>query len=211
MDILTAEQRIGYVFKNKELLRRALTLASADGDFNNQSLEFFGDAVLEFLVSEKIFDENLSEGKLTERRKAIVSDKALAPVSLKLGLDKLLVKTDSDKFNKKAVPSAYEAVVAAIYLDGGMDAARAFVTRTLDFSQKVSEINYKGELQELLQSHGKPRPDYKTKNVGTPQKPEFKATFTINGKKFSGVADRARQAEQNAAQQALEYLKKAQL
>lgn len=211
MDILTAEQRLGYVFKNKELLRRALTLASADGDFNNQSLEFFGDAILEFLVSEQIFDENLSEGKLTERRKAIVSDKALAPVSLKLGLDKLLVKTESDRFNKKAVPSAYEAVVAAIFLDGGIDAAREFVIKTLDFSERKTEKNYKGNLQELLQSCGKPLPVYKKENVGTPQKPEFKATVTVNGKKFSGRAERAQQAEQNAAKQALEYLKKAQI
>ena len=97
------EEKIKYAFRDKKLLRRAFTLSSFDKDFNNQTLEFFGDAILEFIVSERIFDRDSSEGKLTDRRKAMVSDRALTPVSKKLGLDKYLIKDSGDTKNKKAV------------------------------------------------------------------------------------------------------------
>lgn len=151
MNAEEVERNLNYVFKDKTLLERALTLPSADISNNNQTFEFFGDAILEFLVSEKIFDENASEGSMTERRKTLVSDKALAPVSQKLGLDKALIRSKYDDNNRKAVPSVYEAVVAAVYLDGGIEAARKFVFSTLDFSKKIKTGNYKGELQEALQ------------------------------------------------------------
>ena len=80
MKLEKVESAIGYTFKDKKLLKRALTLASASDD-NNQLLEFFGDALLEFIGSEKIFSEGGNEGTLTERRKNLVSDNALAPVS----------------------------------------------------------------------------------------------------------------------------------
>ena len=91
-----AEAAINYTFKDKNLLRRALTVASASDD-NNQLLEFFGDAVLEFIVSERIFTEADSEGELTERRKALVSDAALTPVSERLGLDRLIIRGKTDR------------------------------------------------------------------------------------------------------------------
>ena len=87
-----AERAIGYTFKDKNLLKRALTLASANRDDNNQLVEFFGDAVLEFIVSERIFDEGSTEGALTERRKSLVADSALTPVSERLGLDGFLIR-----------------------------------------------------------------------------------------------------------------------
>ncbi len=203
MDISAVENIIGYEFGDKELLKRALTLSSADNDFNNQTLEFFGDAIIEFIVSEKIYDENLSEGELTERRKFLVSDKALAPVTKKLGLDKYLIRGAGDTKNKKAVPSAYEAVVAAVYLDGGMENAKKFVHSTLDFSAKIRTDNFKGELQELLQSRRKECPKYVTRDTGTPQKPVFKTELKLFGKTYVGTADNKQQAEQNAAKAAL--------
>ncbi|MCI8369695.1 MAG: hypothetical protein HFE41_00750 [Clostridia bacterium] len=209
MDFSGIEKNLGYSFKNKELLRRALTLASYDNDFNNQNLEFFGDAVLEFIVSEKIFDQSSDEGKMTERRKTLVSDDALTPVSLKLGLDKFLIKSSGDNKNKKAIPSAYEAVAAAIYLDGGMDAARNFVYSTLDFTVKP-EPDYKSELQILLQKSKWALPNYdkSTQDVGTAQKPKSRCKIKINGKTFTGVADNKQQAQKNAARLALQYFKK---
>lgn len=208
MDFSETEKKLNYTFKNKELLRRALTLSSFDNNFNNQSLEFFGDAILEFVVSEHIFGVNSDEGDLTKRRSDIVCDSALSRVSQKLGLDKSLIKSSGDTNNKKAVPSAYEAVVAAVYLDGGMKAVKKFVLSTLDFSVRSAEKNYKGELQEYLQGRGEVAPKYATFNIGTAKTPEFKAEVVINGKVFSGVADSKQQAEQTAAKHALEYLKK---
>lgn len=207
MSLAETERRLGYAFKNKRLLERALTLPSADKSENNQTLEFFGDAILEFLVSEKIYDENSSEGSLTERRKLIVADSALAPVSVRLGLDKALIRSPYDSHNKKAVPSVYEAVVAAIYLDGGIDAARKFVFSTLDFSPKSQTENYKGQLQEFLQSRGESCPRYVCEDTGTQQKHIYVATVTVSGRSFEGVAEVKQQAEQAAARSAMEFLK----
>ena len=207
MSLAETERRLGYAFKNKRLLERALTLPSADKSENNQTLEFFGDAILEFLVSEKIYDENSSEGSLTERRKLIVADSALAPVSVRLGLDKALIRSPYDSHNKKAVPSVYEAVVAAIYLDGGIDAARKFVFSTLDFSPKSQTENYKGQLQEFLQSRGESCPRYVCEDTGTQQKHIYVAAVTVSGISFEGIAEVKQQAEQAAARAAMEYLK----
>lgn len=207
MTVSEAEKVIGYTFKDKQLLKRALTLSSASLDDNNEKLEFFGDAILEFIVSEKLFSEGGSEGALTDKRKAIVADSALAPVSIKLGLDKLLVRGKNDLNNKKAVPSAYEAVTAAIYLDGGMSAAKKFVLETLDFSEFGKAENYKGRLQEALQAEGLPCPEYIREDIGTPQNHEFLVKVTVFGQTFEGKADNSKTAEQLAAKSALEYIK----
>lgn len=202
-----AEKSIGYTFKDKKLLERALTLASAS-DKNNQQLEFFGDAILEFIVSERIFSDGISEGELTEKRKTLVSDSALAPVSEKLSLDKFLIRGKKDISNKKAIPSAYEAVTAAIYLDGGMEAAKQFVLSTLDFVSSAPAANYKGELQEILQGCGQPVPEYIRADIGTPQKHIFKVTLEVFDGVFEAQADSVKEAEQLAAKTALEHYKK---
>ena len=209
MELFKVEDKINYVFKDKKLLERAFTLSSYDQEFNNQTLEFFGDAILEFLVSERIYDENKSEGELTELRGALVSDDCLAPVSEELGLDKFLIKSAGDSKNEKAVPSVYEALVAAIYLDSGLDEAKKFVYSTLNFEDVPKKINYKGQLQEFLQNRQLPVPNYSesTQNIGTPQVPRFKTCITVCGNTFTGEAGNKKLAEMNAAKEALEYLK----
>lgn len=201
------EKKLGYKFADKNLLTRALTLPSGDPENNNQTMEFLGDAVLEFIVSAEIYSEKKTEGELTELRKSIVSDAALTPVSKRLGLDKFLIKSEYDTNNKKGVPSAYEAVTAAIYLDGGIDRAREFVLRTLDFAPKTVIKNYKGDLQELLQGKGLPKPAYSTEDEGTPQNHRFVCVACANGKNFRGEGKNKPEAEQNAAKNAYEYLK----
>ncbi len=210
MNTESVERNIGYVFKDKTLLVRALTLPSYSED-NYQSLEFFGDAILEFIVSEHIYNEQQREGVLTERRKALVADSALAPISVRLGLDMNVMKGTGDTLNKKAVPSVYESMVAAIYLDGGMDAARQFVLRTMDFNAKAPERNYKGELQEFLQGKGYPVPVYVKESTGSPQEPWFKSTVTLFGHDFSAESGSVRAAEQQAACLALEALQSGDL
>ena len=204
-NIVEAERAINYTFKDKDLLKRALTAPSVPTD-NNQLLEFFGDAILEFIVSEKIFSEGGDEGKLTVRRSTLVSDAALKKVSEKLGLDKLIIYAKNDCNNKKAVPSVYEAVPAAIYLDGGMDAAKNFVLSTLDFSAKNAVVNYKGALQELLQGRGMPLPEYENTDIGNEEKHVFKVILKLSGRTFCGEADSIKRAEQLAAKNALEFL-----
>ncbi len=103
------------------------------------------------------------------------------------------------------MPSAYEAVTAAIYLDGGMDSAKKFVLSTLDFSADKPLVNYKGELQELLQGSGQPVPEYNRRDIGTPQRHIFKVTLNIFGKTFEAQADSVKEAEQLTAKSALAY------
>lgn len=207
MDFSEVEKNIGYTFKDKDLLRRALTLSSADGDFNNQSMECFGDSVLSFVVTEKLYGEGLDEGDITERKKALVSDPALEPVSKRLGLDRALIRGKGDNNNKKAVPSAFEAVTAAVYLDGGMEAARAFVLSKLDFGRR-GELDYISELQEVVQSRGGKAPQYKKTECGTPRSPRYIAEVEAGGKTFSGEAQSFSSAKKKAAKSAYEYLTK---
>lgn len=211
MNAAEVEKAVGYEFSDKNLLARALTLPSASLKNNNQTLEFFGDAILEFIVSEKLYSAypDDDEGMLTERRKSVVSDEALAPVSLRLGLAENLIRTAGDSNNKKAVPSAYEAMVAAIYLDGGMEEARKFVYGTLDFTVGVnSSDNYKGELQEILQGMGLPLPVYECTDEGTAQNPSFRVTVAVCGASFSATAEKKSKAERLAAKQAIDYIGK---
>jgi ribonuclease-3 len=207
MEINDVEKRIGYSFRNKSLLQKALTLSSYDGQNNNQSLECLGDAVLSFLVAEKYYKEGMSEGSITRAKKQLVSDEALTPVSIKLGLDEALIKGKGDDNNKKAVPSVYEAVTAAIYLDGGMSSARKFVFSTLDFNPRQQEEDYISALQELLQSRGDVPPTYEKEEKGTPQMPWFLSRIVVEGKVFTGEGGSYSAAKKQAAKAAYERIK----
>ena len=213
MDLKKVEEIINYEFKDKSLLERAFTLSSCEQKPNNQTLEFLGDAILEFIVSERLYKQNgnKSEGELTELRKALVSDAALAPVSKELGLDQCFNKGKNDTNNKKAIPSVYEALVAAIYLDGGLAKAKKFVKSTLNFKDIPKAENYKGQLQEHLQGSGKSVPEYRTVEEGTAQKPHFVVEVQVDGVTFKGEADTKKHAEQNAAKAALEHLKQGEI
>lgn len=198
------EGRLGYTFKDKDLLKKALTLSSYDNEFNNERLECLGDALLTFIVAEKYYGENLSEGGITEKKQEILSDEALRPVSVKLGLDKALIRGKGDNVNKKAVPSAYEAVTAAIYLDGGLDEAKRFALSTL--KPNPNAVNYIAEVQELLQSGGEELPEYVKITAGTPQRPKHIVEVTVRGKVFKGEGTSFQEAKKLAAKQAYEYL-----
>ena len=171
-------------------------------------MEFFGDSVIQLIVSEKLFFDGGDEGSMTERRKAVVSAEGLEKVSKKLGLDKVLIKGKGDTNNQKAISSVYEAVAAAIYLDGGFESAKKFVLNTADFSHKNSSKNYKGELQERLQAKGEKAPEYERQSVGTPQNPQFVATVKVFGKSFSAKGASIKEAEQSAARKALAHFNK---
>lgn len=196
-----AERALGYAFKNGELLRRALTLKGADEHFNNESLECLGDSLIGFIAAEKFYADGLDEGGITTRKKAVVNDRALAGVSLSLGLDKFLIKPKGPFNNKKATPSAYEAITAAIYLDGGMEAARNFVLRTLDFDRE--ERDYIALLQEALQARGRPLPVYSHGvDLGAGTSHDFRVTVQAEGLSFVGSGGNTAQARRSAAKAA---------
>lgn len=201
---MNIENNIGYVFKNKKLFERALTLSSASQEFNNESLECLGDALLTFIVAEKFYDEGCSEEVITKKKQDVVSDEALRELSCRLGLDKVLVKDKGDTNNAKAIPSAYEALIGAIYKDGGFEEAKRVALATLDF--KREEINYISALQEFLQRNKMPPPEYVKTEFGTPQKPMFKASVTVYDKEFSGEANSYKEARKIAARSAYESI-----
>ena len=161
------EEKIGYKFKNRELLINALTHYSyanenrGDGISSNERLEYLGDAVLELISARYIYDLKpaMPEGKMTRLRSELVCEQSLHNVALYLGLGKyLLMGKSEDKNGGRQRPSiladAVEAVLAAVYLDGGFDAADAFIRRSLLNPDSISESHsrdYKTELQELVQ------------------------------------------------------------
>jgi ribonuclease-3 len=190
------------------LLKKALTFSSASAD-NNERLEFLGDAVLQLVVSEKLFLDGRgeTEGQLTAHRQKLVSANSLEYVVGKLGLEKYLIRGVGDTNNRKSVSSVYEALVAAIYLDGGIDCAREFILRTADFAGEHVQENVVGTLQEIQQGKGKPLPAYKCVSVGTPERPHFTASVHIDDMVFTGEGASKKTARYNAAAAALAYLK----
>jgi ribonuclease-3 len=124
-----------------------------------------------------------------------------------LGLDRALIRGKGDDNNKKAIPSAYEAFVAAVYLDGGMECAKKFVLNTLDFSRIERDEDYITALQELLQARGQLPPEYKKVQCGTPQKPQFIVEVKVYGKTYTGSDGNSKIAKKLAAKAAYEDIK----
>ena len=194
------EQALGYIFKDKQILRRALTLKGADEHFNNEALECLGDSLIGFVAAKKFYLDGLSEGGITARKKSVVNDRALTEVSVALGLDAALVKPKGGEGNKKAIPSAYEAVAAAIYLDGGMEEAESFILRTLNFMRE--ERDYIALLQEALQGRRKPLPRYSHGIDEGRGEHYFKVKVEAEGKLFCGYGKNSSEAKRNAAKTA---------
>ena len=153
------EERISYCFKSKVLLLTALTHRSYAKQIKNQHiednerLEFFGDAIMKFLVSEYLFDQNpdYSEGDLSKLRAKIVSDKNFAQFAIELELSKVLRVSEGERklmgHEKLSILScAFEAVIAAIYLDGGIDEVKTLVQRLLE------ELSLESLEHDLLES-----------------------------------------------------------
>lgn len=207
---------LGYTFRDKALLRRALTHPSM-GKKDNQRLEFLGDAVLQYLMSDKLYREHPEdrEGGLTHLRALLVCEAALSQVASRLGVGKALIMDKGEALTGgREKPSvlcdAMEAILAAVYLDGGMEAARGVMERCWPSPEEVSRPTQdsKGALQELLQKGGGEPPEYRiTGQSGPPHDPRFEATVYKDGKPLAvGVGNTKKHAEQQAAVEALARL-----
>lgn len=216
------QSRIGYSFGNPEYLKRALMHSSyvpgTGGD--NERMEFLGDAVLELCVSEELFFRfpNMQEGQLTKSRASIVCESALFEAAKGVGLGEfLLLGHGEDASGGREKPSilsdAFEAVIAAIYLDGGFTQARNFVHRfvlpLLDLSEKIFEKDHKTRLQELI--HAKTHGKQVTYRLVGETGPDHEKTFTmqalLDGEILGEGSGRSKQsAGQAAAADALSRL-----
>lgn len=226
-DIDGCEEKIGYSFKNKMLLRQCFTHASyanEHGENDNELLEFFGDSIMEFVVTEHLYKASYGdEGKLTQIRAEIVSKQPLLNIVKKLGLAEFLLlgkgQGKSNNHDEKLYSSVYEALVAGIYLDGGLAAAKKFITDTLiaDYEKKQTaklkvkaKCESKSELQEYVQKSKIGSISYETlSKKGPDHAPEFRCAVLLNGMRIAeGKGKSIRAAEAAAALSALKRLKK---
>ena len=215
-------KKIGYEFKDESLLIRALThssYANESGGKNesNERLEFLGDSVLGFITPEFFFsrEKDLPEGELTKLRAAAVCEKALSGFANKIGLGEyLLLGKGEINSNGKERPSiladAFEALIAAIYLDGGIENAKKFVTQFLeDFSAEYYVINdAKTILQEIVQKNPGELLEYVLVNESGPDHAKcFEVEVRLNANVIGrGKGRSKKQAEQLAAKEALSLM-----
>jgi len=210
-------QHLGYRFRDPSLLRQALTHPSM-GRNDNQRLEFLGDAVLQYLMSDILYASHPveREGELTHLRALLVCEAALSQVARGLHIGECLIMDRGEELTGgREKPSvlcdAMEAVLAAVYLDGGLMAARDLILRSWPRPEDVHRPmqDSKGALQELLQAGGGDAPTYDILDQqGPPHNRTFTAAVYHGGRELAqGVGRTKKAAEQAAAVAALEKLK----
>ncbi len=219
---MSLEDRLGYRFAEIGLLRLALTHRSVSaedpGRNDNERLEFLGDAVLQLVITDLLYDAypQLAEGQMAKVRAAVVSRATLSEIArlLELGADIELAASEEATGGREKdsiLADAVEAVIGAVYLDGGIEPAREMILRL--WSSRVAERakqpgvkDYKTRLQELTARDGQ-RPTYRVEGTGPDHDRHFTAVVTVNGTDYgTGEGKSKKQAEQAAARQALEAL-----
>jgi ribonuclease III len=229
MDIKKLEKNIGYEFKNKELLIAAITHRSYSYELNgktgcdNEKLEFLGDTVLNFVITDLIYKRNpgYTEGELSKLRASLIKEHTLAQIAKQLDLGRFLLLGKGEELTggrekPSLLSNAYEAVLAAIFLDSGFRAVyktikKHFSDSVFDVSLIQFNIDYKSQVQEESHRIFKTLPQYKLiKKSGPDHKQMFHVELTINKKPISeGTGSSKKEAEQSAAKKALGILKNA--
>ncbi len=215
------EEKIGYTFRNPQLLEQALTHSSFANEgkkhgHNNERLEFLGDSVLSVIVARHLFltYKDLPEGELTKLRASLVCEKALDVFAGQIGLGKYLRLGKGEEMTggrerPSILADAFEALLAAIYIDGGYEAAQTFVLgfipRNLDVRRKNKLSDYKTALQEIIQQNREERVEYVLVDEHGPDHAKvFTAEVLLNTNVIGrGTGSSKKQAEQNAAHEAL--------
>ncbi len=219
--IHSCEQVLGYTFFDKKLIKTALTHSSSTSDkhLDNERLEFFGDAVLDLVIREHLYHNypNHREGDLTEAKSAVVCRASLAKASKKMDMKSYLF-LGRGIGKKRGVPDslladAYEAIVAAIYLDGGYQPVKNFILMTLKEEipsaiEQANSTNYKSNLQKLLQQQKLSLPLYRVLGSTGPEHSRvFEVAVFIEGDEAGrGSGSSKKAAEQEAARSALQNM-----
>ena len=223
MDLSILEKSIKYEFKNKELLKKALTHTSYANENrveSNEKLEFLGDSILEFISSKYIYNNYsfLKEGEMTKVRADVVCEKSLYKIALRHNFSDFLFLGRSQLMSGETkrpaiLADSVEAVIAAIYFDSDLGQAENFIVENLKNEIEVASKNvgmkdYKTVLQEKLQIHGEVNIKYSIiKEKGPDHDKVFVAQVSCNGKKLAiGEGKNKKTAEMNAACKALENL-----
>lgn len=225
-DIADLHKTLGIAFKDASLLRQALVHSSylnenpGEVSGNNERLEFLGDAILGFFITEKLYAEcpGSSEGEMTRLRAALVNGDTLANIARKIQIGDYLYmgrgeESSGGRDKKPNLAGAMEAVIAAVYLDQGVAGTRKFIRRL--FKNEMVDVlsnnnikDYKSRLQEVVQSRDQAAPVYR---LIAEEGPDHAKTFTVeviigNSVQGRGVGKSKKQAEATAARVALEKL-----
>ncbi len=226
-NVADLQNKIGYKFNDTALLYKALTHTSYTNENkmkkndSNERLEFLGDAILELISSEYLFDNypDMDEGYLTKLRAALVSEKPLSIVAKQIGLGNYIFLSKGEDLNggrmRPSITSdAVEALLGAIYLDGGIDNARKFVYKYIvnDIENKELFVDSKTNLQELIQKYKLGELNYKMiSESGPDHNKEYVYSCCIGDKEIGrGKGNTKKGAEQEAAYNAIISLKKKQ-
>jgi ribonuclease-3 len=220
------EEALGYRFRNEALLNEALTHASsADHRLeSNERMEFMGDAILGFVVCSYLFENfpELLEGEMTKIKSAVVSRRVCAKVSQALNLDSML-NLGKGMVSRPGLPSSVaaavlESIIAAIYLDGGMEPVQRFILTHMrplihEAADSTHQQNFKSVLQQYAQKHLPSNPLYVLLDEKGPDHAKcFEVTVEINGRRFNSAwANSKKEAEQKAALLALSELELARV
>ena len=222
------QQAIGYRFRDRGLLEHAMTHTSranedvSGGVVDNESMEFLGDAVLGFVIADMLFPDfpDFDEGQKSKSKASLVSTTALARLAERLGLgEHLLLGRGEEKTGgrrKQALlADGYEALIAAVYLDGGIEHVRAFIAR--EFRDLLAEVrrdgvggrDYKSSLQELVQARDQGLPEYRlVGTLGPDHQKLFQVEVVVGGQSLATASGTSKkEAEQEAARAALEKLR----
>ena len=216
--VVSCEKKIGYVFKDKSLLLAALTHASGANDRleSNERLEFLGDSILGFVICELLYKRypELLEGELTQIKSAVVSRSTCAKIGLEMGLvDCLLLGkgvNTGEGLPNSLVANALESIIAAVYMDGGLQVARDFIVEnSIELVEAIEagqvETNYKSALQQIAQrKFGNPPSYHLIDETGPDHNKRFEVCAQVGKQRFSSAwGATKKQAEQFAAGNAL--------
>lgn len=215
------EESLGYRFKDRRKLEHGLTHSSIARTRleSNERLEFLGDSIMGAVICEELYRQfpDLPEGEMTRIKSAVVSRLTCAKVAKKIELNRYLLLGRGfparDRLPGSIIAGAYEAIVAAIYLDGGFDAAKKFVLDTLNeevtkTARSAHAQNYKSHLQQMAQRHFGQTPNYRVNDEKGPDHSKcFEIAVSIGGRLFpSAWGPSKKEAEQNAARAAIEII-----
>ena len=218
------EERIGYHFKDKSLLKQALTHSSYANEQkirknkDYERLEFLGDAVLELISSEFLFHENqdMSEGKLTKMRSSLVCEPSLAYCAKEIDLGSFMLlgkgeEATGGRLRESIISDVMEALIGALYLDGGFEIAKAFIYQFVlkDYKNRILFYDSKTVLQEMIQTKPNQNLLYELiEEKGPDHNKEFVVRAMLNGSKIGfGVGKTKKAAEQQAAYEAILFIK----
>lgn len=216
------EKRLGYQFKDTNLIIEALTHKSFKKSYNNERLEFLGDAVLDLIIGEYLFKKfkDSNEGELSKLRASLVNEEGFAKLAKQIDLGEcifisLAEENNSGRQKPSLISNAFEAVMGAIYLESGLYAVRDIVLELIERTYPKIELDvifkdYKTTLQELTQSEFATTPKYTmVGSSGPDHKKEFEIEVSINENTLAIAKGKSKKsAQQEAAKKALKILKK---